>query len=625
MPNPLKRLSVALKFTKPVASSLSAATSPRATEPASLAQFLVSTKERYLKDVNATPSRAGDWTVVMGNEAGDLDSLASSIAFAYLYNKQHSTPTVPLIQTKRSDLALRAENLYAFSLAGLTDLSSQLLTVDDLPSHIGPFPSHKFALVDHNRLDSQFSDGQPNATVMAVVDHHADEGLYTNTAHPRLIVQAGSCASHIGELFSAAATEANEAQEEAAVSPANDNEASSPEGASTSVRDTFIPPQLATLLISAILIDTNNLKPGGKALQPDISAMRYLLPNSTLSPSISSILLTSLEPGAQDDDTALQLQLHTAPALKELSDTLSAKKADVSHLSGRDLLRRDYKEYTHPLNWLSGTPHIKVGLATVPVPLTTSCWSPTPQTSLVNDANVWMEERELTVLGVLTSFRAPKKKGITFSLGGGKKGKHKREMAWFIQGGIEGVDVDQLAERLFKGLEASKELKLKKHSDKKLGALKNVKTATNIEGGEVQLRAKVYKQGNADATRKTTAPLVKEILEGGSGESSEPEEDAAVVVQAAEATPEVAGDAIPVPEVITTDADVDAQRNGDAHGPSMDSGNGHIGNGNGNGHVDESAAPAPVLDTQLKVDIPTGESFSLDAPEQANGKEPTAA
>lgn len=69
MPNPIRRLSVALKITK---SFKSAASSPVAAPDQNLplAEFLVSAKERYINAINETPSKAGEWTVVMGNEAG---------------------------------------------------------------------------------------------------------------------------------------------------------------------------------------------------------------------------------------------------------------------------------------------------------------------------------------------------------------------------------------------------------------------------------------------------------------------------------------------------------------------------------------------------------------------------
>ena len=38
--------------------------------PTTLSQFLSASKERYLSDIRGSPSRGGEWTVVMGNEAG---------------------------------------------------------------------------------------------------------------------------------------------------------------------------------------------------------------------------------------------------------------------------------------------------------------------------------------------------------------------------------------------------------------------------------------------------------------------------------------------------------------------------------------------------------------------------
>ncbi|TFK75695.1 DHH phosphoesterase [Pluteus cervinus] len=694
MASPIRRLSTALRRSRNISTPVaSAAAAPPAESTAAtvapqqaVQQFLSSAKERYLRDIAESPTKGAEWTVVMGNEAGDLDTVASSVAYAYLYAKLHNTPTIPLIQTARSDLHLRAENLQALTFSGFSSNSSDLLTIDDLPS-ASPFPSHKFALVDHNHLGSIFSQNNPQATIVAVVDHHADEGLYGSSATPRVITPAGSCASHVAVLFEASASK---------LEPKN------------------IPVELGSLLLTAILIDTNGLKPGGKALHPDIVATRYLLPRSNLSSSISAelreALLSASSPPASGStlapdlgntasDEEHQKELFGLASIKELNKVLSDKKEDVSHLSGRDLLRRDYKEYSHPINWLSpsppeaSTPVVLAGLSTVPVPLTTTVWDK-PEKTLLKDADSWMAERGLTVLGVLTSFKEKEKKREGFSLGfvfgrkekgnasaqekkveGKKKDKgdkndkekgkgksekekdekevvkaeaddgtgkaeekkgantasgdkeggkedgqkekeatkneskkddktktkvkvHKREMAWFIRSGTQITPelIDTFASKVFEGLEASDELKLAVHSDKKLAKLnkekfvkvvvvpdtqsKEAPTSEVVEsknegsssakaagaeegktnekekdvGGDeekakdgnkeastsksdkkdkskkekdkkdkgkkqketiqlVPVRIKVYQQGNPEATRKVTAPLLKAILE----------------------------------------------------------------------------------------------------------------
>ncbi|KAF8062198.1 exopolyphosphatase [Lyophyllum atratum] len=479
MRNPIRRLSIALKMNKP----------PEATPaaPGTLVQFLTQSRGKYLCDIHATPSKAGEWTVVMGNEAGDLDSVASSIGFAWLQSEVHKKPTIPLLQLDRDDLDLRAENTYALRLAGIDKPKEQLLFLTDL-ADIKPFPSQNFALVDHNRLGALYTASNPSAKVVAVIDHHEDEGLYKDTANPRIIAPCGSCASHI-----------------AALCPSE------------------VPSDLATLLLCAILIDTNGLKPGGKATPTDLYAAGFLASRSTLASELPQKLVTAL----LDDPKSKPEALHDVPAIRELKKTLVQKKGDISHLSGRDLLRRDYKDYSYTLPWAGGQT-VKAGIASVPVSL--KSWA--KDGALEEAAIPWMKERGIDILGVLTSYNAGKK----------GKGKHKREMAWVVYGGaekekeeekeegdkteagaeagsgaqagaeaeagaeadpIEGI-FDKLPARLWKGLEDSGELKLKKH--KKF----DLEKAGKLPAGA---RARVYRQNNGNATRKVTAPLLKNILE----------------------------------------------------------------------------------------------------------------
>ncbi|KAJ7057097.1 exopolyphosphatase [Mycena amicta] len=374
----------------------------------------------------------------MGNEAGDLDSVASAIAFAWIRSEIHKKPSIPLIQIARDDLNLRAENLHALGLAGITDPAKQLVSSSDVPT---PLPSTSFALVDHNRLGTAFTND--NARVVAVIDHHADEGLYSDSADPRTIEPAGSCSSHVATVYA---------------------------------RNVELPKELATLLLCAILVDTDGLKPGGKALKVDHDAAAYLIPLSTF--ASTSVSASSTIP----------------PTVKALSDELSRKKMDVSHLGAWDLLRRDYKEYTYTLHWhpSSPPPEIKAGLATVPVKL--KAWG-AGSGSLEREALRWMDTQGLSILGILTSFRDTGKNGLKFGKSG--KGKHKREMAWFVRG----EDAHEIATRLWKGLEADDQISVKPH-----------KISLAVD----KVHTRVYKQGNPNATRKATAPLLKKIVESSS-------------------------------------------------------------------------------------------------------------
>ena len=365
---------------------------------------------------------------------------------------------MPLVQIAREDLVLRAENLYALSLAGVQSPSTELLTITDIES-FSPLPTLTYFLVDQNRLPSQYP-----GSVVGIIDHHQDEGLYQDTAKIRNIKPCGSCSSLVATSL-----------------PAE------------------IPTDVATLLLTAVIIDTNGLKQGGKATSEDLEAAAKLV--SLTSPSISPD------------------NLHGQSFIKDLNKELQTRKEDLSHLSGWDLLRRDYKEYSYQLHWAKGAPTIKVGLSTVPVALKE--WGKKGQ--LETHSVKWMEHRRLTVLGVLTTFNSKKKAK------GKKKGEHKRETAWIILPTGD-LDIHSLAKRLFAGLEGSQELDNHPHKKFKL------EKGENLPKGA---KGRVYKQGNASATRKAVAPLVKTILEGSTNNEAPAQAKPPEVAEAKPSTPEV--------------------------------------------------------------------------------------
>ncbi|KAF7762227.1 hypothetical protein Agabi119p4_8820 [Agaricus bisporus var. burnettii] len=473
MSDAFRRLSVAFKLgknkaVKPMDSSTT------------LADFLVAAKQEYLKAIQETPSRGEEWTVVMGNEACDLDTMASSIAYAWVESEVHKRPTVPLIPRNSDDLDLRAENVFALKQAGLSKPQDQLLFISDIPqlqSPSTPFPSHRLALVDHNKIKERYLLNNPDARVVAVVDHREDEGLYKDSANPRIVLPCGSCCSHIATK----------------ILPKPDN----PSGVQ-------VPRELATLLLCGIVIDTDGLRPGGKALQLDRDAAATLLPLSTYGQTITPSLLTSLKTGAMPNGNAV----YDEKSIKDLAATLSTKKKDISHFGTRDLLRRDYKQYDYRVEWLTGSPTIRVGLTTIPLPLKT--WA--KEGKVEKEILSWMKSRGLHVYGGITSFKdkSSKKKEND------GKGKSRREQVWmFVDPAVfkeenqaytndgKTIDVDKLAERILSRLETDESLKLEKHKHVEL----------NKNGGlPVGAKMKVYHQTDPKATRKYTAPLIQKIL-----------------------------------------------------------------------------------------------------------------
>lgn len=391
---------------------------------------------------------------------------------------------ISLLQTPRSSLPLRPENTLALSLATLSSASpkpaSPFLCIDELPIPASQLASRgvSFALVDHNRLLPAFAgadahaDATEHANVTAVIDHHQDENLYPS-ADPRIVTtDAGSCASLVALYFKDHL-------------PSN-----------LPATHTPLPKELATLLITAILIDTGSLKPNGKATSRDHAAVQFLYPLSSLfDPTLSAANATiSTETAVPESLTTLGAQL------------LETKK-NVSHLTSAELLGRDYKQYLHPTYLLPSRPDLVVGLATVPIGLEewlTRKHPNTPWASLVESLEAFSVEHGLHALGVLTSFRS-----LT-----GKVGKHKREILLYfpqstwagVEGGEDGRETVWKA--MVDGLEANETLDLKKWKDGE-GLVDE-----SVGWGGKERWGKVWRQGNADATRKVTAPVVKDILEG---------------------------------------------------------------------------------------------------------------
>lgn len=386
-------------------------------------EFLAQTKQQFLKDLDE--KNAERWTVVMGNEAGDLDSLASSLGYSYLASKLKNSPTVALVQTPRTDLYLRAENLHALSLANLDPSNSDLLCIDDTPlSHPLNSSFSKFVLVDHNTLLAPF---RGSGKVVGILDHHADDKTHPD-AEFREIEPVGSCASLVAKHFQ------NEWTPEADV-----------------------PHEVATLLLTAITIDTGGLKPDDKGTPTDVDAARFLFAVSTLGQGNS---------------------FDGAASLKSLAKDLHDQKADVSHLNTRDLLRRDYKELT-----FGG---LQVGLSTVPVGL--KVWTEREdfkKTEFFESLEDYMAARKLNVLGVLTTYKSA------------KKHEKRRELLFITDKDTVPKEVEN---RLFEGLDADKTLELE--ATDKLGKPRHPK------------HTRVWNQGNTKATRKYVAPLVKTLVEG---------------------------------------------------------------------------------------------------------------
>lgn len=199
---------------------------------------------RYLHDAKTNMTTSTIDLVVMGNEAADLDSMASSIVFAYIRSSaEPDKHIIPFMPIPRSDFKLRPEAVYVFEKA-MIDPDSLIFT-DDLPWDFMDRVK-RLGLVDHNKLSYAFQGSENKVKI--ILDHHKEQGLYPGTA-TRVIEPVGSTATLVGKIL---------------------------------VREFsgLINAQLATLLTATILLDTVNLNPdGGRVTDKDSDIAASLLPH----------------------------------------------------------------------------------------------------------------------------------------------------------------------------------------------------------------------------------------------------------------------------------------------------------------------------------------------------------
>lgn len=286
------------------ASNLEMSTSTLATKLPSVADFLKSSSEQA---TSQPVSR-----VVLGNPAGDADSLISAIATAYVDSILGSETSLPLLSIPLEDLKTqRPETKYLLQTAGISDWKD-LVAVDD---ESGRIPDQVSAtLVDHNLFTQT---DRPNWTVDRIYDHHLDEGGHTDTCKS-IKRQIAFDPSESTALVASTCTLIVERWRKEAPS------------------EQSIPSSLALLLLGAILLDSVNLSPkAGKATERDKVALEYLL-ESTDWPS-------DLPIDIRDEDKADQ-----SPSKDKLFEALQGQKFAKDFWEGLtplQALRLDYKSF----------------------------------------------------------------------------------------------------------------------------------------------------------------------------------------------------------------------------------------------------------------------------------------
>jgi exopolyphosphatase len=232
--------------------------------------------------------------IILGNQSADLDSIASSLTLTSHYLAKTGNIYAPVINIPRSDLALRKDVLYVLNFLKINP--DKFLFSEDIPSLLAfaKQGSLRVTLVDHNQL----APGQEGFKdyVERIVDHHKDENIDYPSIKEKLISTDGSNSTLIGSIVAETCT-----------------------------------PEMAYLLLAAILLDTGNLKNSKITTDEDIRIATLLAKKA----------------GTLYSDN--------------LYDVLFDLRHDAQHLSPDLLLKKDYKLYKEG-EWLYGIASIPKGI-----------------------------------------------------------------------------------------------------------------------------------------------------------------------------------------------------------------------------------------------------------------------
>ena len=236
--------------------------------------------------------------IVLGNPAGDADSIVSTLAWAFVETLASGKAHTPIVSISREDLeGTRPETSLLLKWAGVS--YEDLIYMDELPLD-GSRLSKECAvtLMDHNQLVAPpLLPFQSN--VVEIHDHHLDEGHHMASCQKRNIAFRDGAA-----LVASTCT--------LVVERLSTVDAAMP-----------YPEPLSTLLLGVILLDSVNLNPAaGKVTPRDRAAVNLLLEQTTWAK------------GPPETSNWFE-QLQQAKFNPEFWKSLSVKNS----------LRLDYKEY----------------------------------------------------------------------------------------------------------------------------------------------------------------------------------------------------------------------------------------------------------------------------------------
>ncbi|MCJ1475764.1 Exopolyphosphatase [Lambiella insularis] len=403
-------------------------------------------------------------TIVVGNESADLDSLTSSLIYAYIRSQAppkgaFTSLYIPVVNIPAKDVSLRPEFATLFQHANLS--VSHLITLDDLTLADQQSPSAeltRWILVDHNKLQGALGEEYSSRTY-GTIDHHDDENAVPRETRPepRIIEKCGSCTSLVVRYLrpswdalssSSLSSGAGHAQGDSLID----------DGVISRAWDA----QVAKLALASILIDTRNLQDSDKTEPADRDAVAYLESKIHLAGGTSS---------------------WDRPAFFEAIDHA---KRDIDDLALEDILRKDYKQWTS-----AGR---RLGISSVVKPLAFLSAKAAHETStaagpaLYEAATRFMNTRNLDVYAIMTASTTA-------------DGHFQRQLLLRAQPDSSAV-VTRFEQR------ATDELQLQ---ELPAGEREACLTATRGDEGVTR----VWTQQNVGVSRKQVAPLLREAIQDG--------------------------------------------------------------------------------------------------------------
>lgn len=302
--------------------------------------------------------------LVVGNPAGDADSIISALCLAYIDSVLHTTKKkTPLVSITQQDFETqRPEVAFLVRTLGLEQSIPFMRFIDDaiITSTNANNNKPKFlTLMDHNKADESLFP-QSNYQVVEILDHHFDEQRHLDTCNiidnkRNIAFDNDQGTALVASTCTLVAERLKELMKKT-IDPIKS-----------------YPHTVATLLLATILLDSVNMIPAaGKGTPRDAATIQDLLNHTDWSE------LWAQSPRAKkiwwpNNDS---IESNPPPDTDKIFESLQSAKFDPkfwNHLSVVDALRLDYKQFSTTSSSsaasTSSQPQLSFGASSVLIPL----------------------------------------------------------------------------------------------------------------------------------------------------------------------------------------------------------------------------------------------------------------